>query len=244
MGQRWKAATVHLKVGELARRTGISIRTLHHYEEIGLLRPRRTESGHRVYDAEDVIRLQWVMSLRQIGLALNEIADCLDSPELPFRTVMERQIERLHGQIRAMGKLRNRLHGSVRVSSSDDETSVNDLLRTMELMNVVENYYTPEQLEWLKQRWEQVGEARIREVEAEWPRPMADGRAEMDATTDPHDPKVQVLMERWKGFLAEFTGGNPGTERSLQSFYDGEDALPIGDAINRELFAYVGKAME
>ena len=57
-----------LKVGELARRTGLTVRTLHHYDEIGLLRPSlHTESGHRLYTAADVGRLQQVVSLRQLG---------------------------------------------------------------------------------------------------------------------------------------------------------------------------------
>ena len=59
------------KVGELARRTGVSVRALHHYEEIGLLVPSwRTESGHRLYSEPDIIRLTQIVSLRQIGLSL------------------------------------------------------------------------------------------------------------------------------------------------------------------------------
>src|SRR5438128_9914377 len=70
-----------LKVGELARRTGLTIRTLHHYDEIGLVKPSlHTESGHRLYTAADVARLQQVLSLRQLGFALEENAGCLDRP--------------------------------------------------------------------------------------------------------------------------------------------------------------------
>jgi DNA-binding transcriptional MerR regulator len=57
-----------LKVGELARRTGLTVRTLHHYDEIGLLNPSlHTEAGYRLYTAGDVARLQQVLSLRQLG---------------------------------------------------------------------------------------------------------------------------------------------------------------------------------
>ena len=72
-----------LKVGELARRTGLTVRTLHHYDEIGLLKPSlHTESGHRLYTAGDVARLQQVISLRQLGFSLEEVRDCLDRPGL------------------------------------------------------------------------------------------------------------------------------------------------------------------
>jgi len=70
-----------LKVGELARRTGLTVRALHHYDEIGLLRPSlRTEAGHRLYSEGDVARLQRVLSLRQLGFSLEEVRDCLDRP--------------------------------------------------------------------------------------------------------------------------------------------------------------------
>lgn len=63
-----------LKVGELAERTGLSVRTLHHYDEIGLLSPvGRTGSGHRLYGGEELTRLAQIVSLRQLGLSLDAI---------------------------------------------------------------------------------------------------------------------------------------------------------------------------
>ena len=78
------------KVGELARRTGLSVRTLHYYDEIGLLSPsRRTEAGHRLYTAGDVVRLQQIKSLRHLGFGLKEIRECLDRPDFPLSRVIE-----------------------------------------------------------------------------------------------------------------------------------------------------------
>jgi DNA-binding transcriptional MerR regulator len=69
------------KVGELARATELTIRTLH-YDEIGLLSPRlHTDSGHRLDTASDVVRLQQIISLRRLGLSLDEVRDCLSRPE-------------------------------------------------------------------------------------------------------------------------------------------------------------------
>jgi MerR HTH family regulatory protein len=67
------------KVGELAGRTGLSVRALHHYEEIGLLVPSgRTRAGHRLYAEAEVLRLQQIVSLRALGFSLAEIRGCLD----------------------------------------------------------------------------------------------------------------------------------------------------------------------
>ena len=70
-----------MKVGELAKRTGLSVRALHYYDEIGLLQPSEvTESGHRLYGEAELVRLQQIKSLRQLGFSLDEIRACLDTP--------------------------------------------------------------------------------------------------------------------------------------------------------------------
>ena len=62
-----------LKVGELARNTGLTVRTLHHWDELGLLQPGdRTDAGHRLYGEEQVVRLQHIVTLRTLGFALEE----------------------------------------------------------------------------------------------------------------------------------------------------------------------------
>ncbi len=90
-----------LKVGELARRTGLTVRTLHHYDEIGLLKPSlHTESGHRLYTADDVARLQQVLSLRFVSdLSSRQVATLLGKNEGAIRAL----------QFRALGRLRKLL---------------------------------------------------------------------------------------------------------------------------------------
>jgi len=233
-----------MRVGELARRTGLTVRALHHYDEIGLLSPAtRTEAGHRLYGPCEIERLQQIVSMRQLGFPLDEIRALLAGPDTPVLWVIEMQIARIREQIRLQQQLQSQLELIAERLRRNGVAPVEELLRTMEMMNMANQYYSEEQLEWLRKRREEVGEERIREVEAEWPRLMAEVKAEMEAGTDPADPKVQALMERWSGLVAEFTGGNPGIQKSLNSFYENEDAMPTGEQIDRELFAYVGKAM-
>ena len=68
-------------VGELAKLTGVTVRTLHHYDEIGLVTPsQRTAAGYRLYGERDVLRLQQVLVHRELGLPLEQIAAVLDAP--------------------------------------------------------------------------------------------------------------------------------------------------------------------
>ncbi|KAB8169763.1 MerR family transcriptional regulator [Streptomyces sp. 3MP-14] len=72
----------HLTVGRVAELAGVSVRTLHHYDEIGLARPSaRSAAGYRVYSAADVERLREVLAYRRLGFGLREIADLVDDPD-------------------------------------------------------------------------------------------------------------------------------------------------------------------
>src|SRR5437868_13948525 len=99
-----------VKVGELVRRTGLTIRTLHHYDEIGLLKPSlHTEAGYRLYTAGDIARLQQVLSLRQLGFSLDEIRDCLDRPGFSPLEVIGAHLARLREHVELQRKLCERL---------------------------------------------------------------------------------------------------------------------------------------
>ncbi len=79
-------------VGQVAERSGVTVRTLHHYDEIGLLRPgRRSASGYRLYTDEDLVRLQHVVVYRRLGFALEEVAVLLDDPEADVAAHLRRQ---------------------------------------------------------------------------------------------------------------------------------------------------------
>ena len=135
-----------LKVGELARRTGLTVRTLHHYDEIGLLKPSlHTDAGYRLYTAADVARLQQVLSLRQLGFALEEVRDCLNRPGFAPLEVIRLHVARLREQIELQRKLCERLEALAEHFRTAEEVSVDVFLYTIEVMTMIEKYYTPEQ---------------------------------------------------------------------------------------------------
>jgi len=234
------------KVGELARRTGLTVRTLHHYDEIGLLRPSlRTPSGHRLYEGGDVARLQQIQSLRAMGFPLEEIRGLLESPGLSSPRVLRLHLARLREQIARQTRLAERLEALAHHLESAETASVDDLCQIIEELTNMEKYFTPEQLEELRVRGEQVGPERIAEVEREWAEIIPAVRAAMERGTDPASPEVQAMARRWKGLVAEFTGGNPGIERAVSQVYKNEGpALQAryGNVPDAAMFEYMGKA--
>jgi DNA-binding transcriptional MerR regulator len=236
-------------VGELARRTGLSVRTLHYYDEIGLLSPsRRTDAGHRLYTAGDVVRLQQIKSLQHLGFTLKEVRECLDRPDFPLGRVIQLHLSQLKERIELQQRLCDLLKCvEERLSSGEKISSgkfVDTVMEVIDMSEKLDRYYTPEQLEYLEERRREVGEERIRQVEAEWPELIEQVRAEMEAGTDPSSERVQVLAGRWTELINEFTGGDPGIERSLRTMYREETEIHGMDISSmRELGEYVSRAM-
>jgi DNA-binding transcriptional MerR regulator len=232
-----------LKVGELAERTGLTVRTLHHYDEIGLLKPaRRTAAGHRLYGEDQVVRLQQIVALRGLGFSLEEAARTLERPDSSPARVLRLRLERLQEQIDEQQKLRQRLQAVVRRLESYEEVSVEEALETIEAMTMFDKYFTPEQMEKLEERRKVVTEERIREVEAEWPVLIAEVKAEMEKGTDPASERVQELARRWKGLVEEFTGGDIQIAASVGRMYQNEESVRQRTGLNAEIMEYMGRA--
>jgi DNA-binding transcriptional MerR regulator len=237
-----------LLVGELARRTGLTVRTLHHYDEIRLLRPSlHSEAGYRLYTGRDIARLQQVISLRQLGLSLDEIRDCLDRPGFSPLEVIGLHLARLREQIESQRKLCERLEAIAARLGTAGEVSADEFLRAIEEMTMLETYYTPEQLERIRKAREELGEDYLRQKQGEWAELIADARAEMERGTDPADPKVQALAQQWLRLVEFTTGGDPAMAQAIKRHWEEQ-----GDAIvaqygseldSRPIWGYMQKAV-
>ena len=233
-----------LKVGELARSTGLSVRTLHYYDEIGLLSPSdRTRSGHRLYTAADIARLQQIMSLRQLGLRLEDIQGCIKDRGAPPLDLIERHLALVREQIGAQEKLRARLESIAESLRRGEEVTIDQLLNTIEVMTMIEKYYTPEQLAELKQRADALGPEGMQKVQDDWKQLFEDVRAEMAKGSDPMSEPVLKLAARWRALIQAFTGGNPEIERSLSTMYKSEPGAGSQFGVDPAIQAFMCKAL-
>jgi DNA-binding transcriptional MerR regulator len=234
-------------VGRLSKATGVSVRTLHHYDQIGLLSPSgRTDAGYRLYASGDIARLQRIRSLRDLGFSLGEIAALLDRPDLSPRRVVELHIRRLQERMTLERALCRRLEALAAHLAGTEDVSVDEFIQTIEVMTMVDKfqqYYTPDQLSQLEERAAQVGPQRMAEVQEEWPRLIAEVRAEMDRGTPPTDERVLALARRWRSLVEEFTGGDPGIAASLQRMYENEPDMVQTHTGGADMMAYIREAM-
>lgn len=234
-----------IKIGELARQTGLTVRALRYYEEVGLLVPsERMESGYRLYGTEEIKKLHRILSLRQLGLSLNEIRSCLEDPDFSLDQMIHNQLKQLEEEMELQKRLHHQLEMLADYIQRSEKISVDELIKTIRIMKTQHKYFTPEQQEFIHERFKKVGKERIHEVEQEWAKLFAEVRAEMEKGTDPSDEVLKPLITRWQDLLKEFTGGNPGIQKSLNTMYKNEDPENISHGtFDREVMDYVVKAM-
>ncbi|KAA0023638.1 MerR family transcriptional regulator [Antrihabitans cavernicola] len=128
------------KVGELAHDSGLTVRALRYYDQIGLLQPsRRSEGGHRLYGSDDVHRLYRICLLRKIGFALDEIARVLDDPGWDLEHALRRHLELIDHQVAVGGQLRRRLAGMIGSLACDTPPTADELIETMEEMTMLDS---------------------------------------------------------------------------------------------------------
>ncbi len=237
------------KIGELAEATGLTVRTLRHYDRIGLLTPtKRTEAGYRLYGKADVARLQRILSLRHLGFPLERIKALLDGGAHEPQRIVSLQLDRVARSIALQQRLRDQLEALAAALAARRDVSAEEFLQLIEVMHMVEKHgfdpgFTPEEMDKIKGQGQRLGQETIREVEREWPELIEKVKAEMDRGTPPDDPRVQTLARRWRELVGMFSGGDAGIERKLEGAYEQAPEFGAQFGMDPALFEYVGKAM-
>jgi len=127
------------KVGEVAKATGLTVRALHHYDELGLLVPsERTPAGHRLYAGGDLRRLYRILALRQVGLPLTEIDSVIDDEGAGLIETVRRQLERMDRDLERGQRLRQSLVRILDALERALDPSIDQFIDAMEAMTMIE----------------------------------------------------------------------------------------------------------
>ncbi|HLF28609.1 MAG TPA: MerR family transcriptional regulator [Anaerolineae bacterium] len=238
-------------VNQLAKLAGVSVRTLHHYDHIGLLKPSaRTAAGYRLYGEADLLRLQQILFFKQFDMALVEIQAILDQPDFDqvralqsHRRLLEQHGERLARLIRTIDRTILRLT-EVEMSLTDEELFEG---------------FTPEQAERYgreaRERWgaEQVEatEQRIRKMtKQQWQGIKAEGEqvtlllaSLMDRASD--DAEVQQAIARHHAWIENFWTPSAESYRALgQGYVEHPEFRAFYEKVRPGLAEFMRAAME
>jgi DNA-binding transcriptional MerR regulator len=241
------------QVKDAARLSGVSVRTLHHYDSIGLLVPSgRTAAGYRLYTDDDLLRLQQILIGRAFGLSLEEIRRSLDDPRLDRKTILLNQKQRLRerareteGMIRAIDVALAALDGGRRKG-------------VMKMEELFEGFNPAEYEEEAQHRWgtsDAFVEAGKRTkgyspedwkaIKAEQTALYEGAYAAMKAGNGPSDPIVMDIAERHRLSIDRwFYPCSHRMHRGLASMYESDERFRQGiDAHGEGLAAFLAEAI-
>lgn len=238
-------------VKQLAKMAGVSVRTLHYYDEIGLLKPSFVKpNGYRCYRRPELLRLQQVLFFRELGFSLEQIRQVLDSPDFDTRQalmdqkkLLELEKERVDGLLQTIDSTLKELKGEVTMKAQDLYGS-----------------FTREQIEEYRQevidRWGEKSllesEAKIsawtpdetRWVEKEAQEVVGGMMACMAAGKAPDDPEAQELAGRYFAYMQKFFDCSVEIFRELGKMYvDDPRFAAYYEKYHPDLAAYMRDSM-
>ena len=220
-----------MRIQKFANQTGVTVRTLHHYDRLGLLQPQRTGSGYRTYTERELVRLQHITVLKFIGCSLQEIKDLVDRDPDDLRSTLdlqqealERRRKTLDGALKAVAKARSVLSESGRA----DWQSLKQIIETIEMeqnMEWTRQYYSPEALKELEQR-RSANPDLAEQGQKDWALLLADCEQAVKDKLDPKSEQAQQLAKRWIELVNAFTQGNPQIAQGLNKLYADQQNWP------------------
>ncbi|MFD7021518.1 MerR family transcriptional regulator [Promicromonospora sukumoe] len=228
-----------LTVGGAASVVGVTVRTLHHWDEVGLARPsQRTAGGHRLYDAADVARLHRVRLYRELGVPLGEIADLLgaaaDDAEESLRRQRDQvreQIQRLERSVEALDRMIEARRSGVLLSPGDQAAIFGEQWRPEWTAQARDRWGDGEQWAQYAERAAERGPEDWRRITATVEALHADLAAACRAGVRPGSVEANDLAERHRASISTYfdctrpmqvcLGRSYVADPGFRSFYDG-----------------------
>jgi DNA-binding transcriptional MerR regulator len=210
------------RVQAFAQLAGVTVRALHHYDRLALLRPRRSPSGYRLYVERDLERLEQIVALKFIGLPLKQIQQVLDRDTRSLPSVLRAQRDALeekrHRIDQAIGAIRD-AERSVKQGEPVEAALIKRIIEVIEMQDnqqFFRKYYTDEGWTELEERRRTMGDELGRKAEEgtrKWMALFDDILASLDE--DPASKHARSLAARWQALIDEFTGGSKQIEQSV-----------------------------
>jgi methyltransferase (TIGR00027 family) len=223
-----------LKIGELAKRARLTVRTLHHYDQKGLLSPSaRSDSGFRLYNQADVVRLHRIQALKQFGFSLSDIGAFLARPEASPIGIITQQMSILDEQVHRAQTLRDRLQRLREQLSNGEDTGITDWLTILELMTMYEKHFSQKELEILRSN------KAAGNLDDEWIQLVPLVQEAMDRGIPPDSKEAQGLALRWIRLLRDTTGNDPGLAMKLELIHREEQKAQLLKGITPGMIDYL-----
>jgi DNA-binding transcriptional MerR regulator len=226
-----------LRIGELAKRTGVTVRALHHYDSIGLLRPSgRSGGGYRLYGRDDIARLHGIQTLRSMGVPLAEVARLLEGGADALRAILARQIGALDQAIARSQALRDRVSVMQLILAAGGQPEIDDWLASVSMMSTFEQYFSVDELKLAMERW--------RRSEADVLPLLQALREAMERGVPPDAIELQPRVQQWMDVAVRWVDGDIAFLTRWSRMLREQPGLPLPQGLTLELLDYIGQAVQ
>jgi MerR family transcriptional regulator, thiopeptide resistance regulator len=232
------------RIREFAQLAGVTIRALHHYDRLGLLRPRRTSAGYRLYESTDLNVLAQIVALKFIGLPLDRIKPLLRTNAADLSTALRAQADLLDQKKRLLERAIEAVraaHATLQTRGTVDHTVFKHIIEVIEMQNNNEQWN--QQYETLVQGKIERLKAMTPEVKARLQKQWVDLFKDIEGALDedPTSPGVQALADRWVTLLQTFVPEgavlDPQVLKAYGATYQPSDEPPAGAWRPQGMFA-------
>jgi DNA-binding transcriptional MerR regulator len=237
-------------VRKLADLAGISVRTLHYYDEVGLLKPRsRSESGYRYYGEEAVVRLQQIMFFRELGFSLEEIGKIISRPDFDVlealqshRTLLTEKAERINELLVTVDKTIQKLRGEVKMQIKEYYQGFSDA-QIEKYRQEVRRRWGEKTLQESEERVMKMGKERFAALQAEGGKIFQTISANMSGGYD--SPVVQAQVVKWRAWLENFHHYSEEAVLGLgRAYSQSPEFAEFFRKIHKDLSEFLTKAIE
>lgn len=214
-------------INEFAKLAGVTVRTLHYYDQTGLLKPRKRGTV-RHYQPHDLLRLQQILTLKAMGFTLDEIRALLDDPAYDVQKSLRIQKDAIDRRIEQLQQASRALEQTIAMLGNyqpDDWAHVITIIRIVSAGDKQEwfrRYFSEEQMAQIAAR--QTPAEKIREGERDWLHLIE--AFSQHRHLAPDHPEVQRLAATMHRLIHAFTQGDAGLRASLESMYKNFDQIP------------------
>lgn len=234
----------YLKIGEIARMTGSTVRTLHYYDEVGLLKPTQiTEAGHRLYGIECVTKLYQITAMKNMGFNLEEISELIRTKNIDILKFIEVQISNVKEEIARKQLLFGKLLKLEKRFKVDQSVSMNDLAEIIPFISSsADKHFTKEQLDKLKNNQKKFG---LKPGEAlEWLVFIRKLEYCYENKLPITDSNAIECVDYWNNLTDKLIGEDEQLRDSISSFHASLEDSHLRYGLTDELYKYLMKLTE
>jgi MerR family transcriptional regulator, thiopeptide resistance regulator len=239
---------------QFAELSKVTVRTLHHYDRIGILKPKHYDkNGFRLYGEAEFARLQQITTLKFIGFSLAQIKEILGGREFDLAETLQLQRKIIEAQRIKLNLALEAISRAEKQFQTGGATDWESFTKIIEVINMEQN------TEWTKKYYSDEAQAKVEErkklwspelqkkVTRDWSELVADIETAIADGTKPSDERAQSLANRWRELLNQFTGGDNQIQEGLNKMYADEKnwqtdwKKPFSDEVQNFIFEAMGK---